>query len=112
MRSGSPARRKRRSYSSRWSGVERRLLVGRREDVGRTRPALLAEYEGHLARWPQPLGGIRTEGRAGFLEAQRTQQVAPEEAVLARDLLTLRHRSLNLPLVNRAGIEADARRPR
>src|SRR3954468_20421174 len=98
MRSGSPARRKRRSYS----GVESSLLVGGREGVGRARATLLAEDEGHLARWPQPLRGIRAKGRAGLVETQGAEQIAPEEAILARDLLTLRHPPNDLHLVNRA----------
>src|SRR4051794_18318020 len=109
MRSGSPARRKRRSYSASALGVERRLLVGRGEGVGRARAALLAEDERHLARWAQPLRGIRAEGRAGLVEAQRAQQVAPEEAIVARDLLTLRHASNILRVVSEAGIEPDPR---
>src|SRR4051812_19127467 len=114
MRSGSPARRKRRSYaaSSTTSGVERRLLVGRREGERRARAPLVAEDEGHLARWPKALRGIRAKGRARFVQAQGAQQVAPEEAILARDLLTLRH-PLNRPSPRGpSGIEADARRGR
>src|SRR3954467_6069670 len=97
MSRGSPARRKRRSYS----GVESSLLVGRREGERRARPALLAEDERPLARWAKALGGIGTEGRARFVEVQRAQQIAPEEALLARHLLTLRHPAYDLRLVDR-----------
>src|SRR3954447_10186451 len=106
MRSGTPAPRHPRPYSSR---EERTLLGGPR---ARARPAggtVLAEGEGHLARWAQPLRGIRAEGRAGLVEAQRAQQVAPEEAIVARDLLTLRHPSNILRVVSEAGIEPDPR---
>src|SRR3954447_23326530 len=99
MSRGSPARRKRRSYS----GVESSLLVGRREGERRARPALLAEDERHLPRWAEALGGIRTKGRARFVKVQRAQQIAPEEALLARHLLTLRHPSNTLRLVDRRG---------
>src|SRR3954470_2850845 len=99
MRRGSPARRKRRSYS----GVESSLLVGRREDEGGgAHSALVAEDEAHLARRPQPLGSVRAEGRASLVLAQGAQQIAPEVAILAGDRLALRHPVHALQLVDRA----------
>src|SRR4051795_7474038 len=72
--------------------VTLRLLLRAGERVGGARATLLAEDELELARRPQPLRGVRPEGRARLVQAQRAQQVAPEETRFARDLARLRHR--------------------
>src|SRR3954447_6560057 len=72
--------------------VTLRLLLRAGERVGGARATLLAEDELELARRPQPLRGVRPEGRARLVQAQRAQEVAPEEACFARHLARLRHR--------------------
>src|SRR5215207_5581730 len=66
--------------------VERRLLLGAGEGPRGLRAALLAEGEAQLPRRPQALGMVGPEGRAGLVEGQRAERVAPEVAGLARDL--------------------------
>ncbi len=66
------------------AGVQRRLLLRRGKRPGRARAALLTEHEPQLRRRAQ-LGIVGTEGRAGLVQVERAEQVAPEEAVLATD---------------------------
>src|SRR5436309_3148462 len=88
--------------------MELRLLLRGREGVGGARPALLAEGEAQLARWAEPLGGVGAERRAGLVETQSAQHVAPEEACLARHLAALRHLPRRPPISSAATIQADA----
>jgi hypothetical protein len=74
------------TLTHRRSCVEGGLLMGGGEGPRRARPALLAELEAHLTRRAQALWVVRPERRAGFIEAQRAQAVALEEAVLASRL--------------------------
>src|SRR4051812_21593837 len=71
--------------------VALRLLLRGRERIGGPGGALLAEDEAQLLRRPQPLGVVRTEGRARLVEVQGAEQIAMEEARLARHLAALRH---------------------
>jgi NhaP-type Na+/H+ or K+/H+ antiporter len=86
--------------------VQRRLLLGGRERPGRLRAPLLAEVEPQLARWPQTVRMVRAERRARLVQIERAEKVAPEVALIARDLLrrasTIRHCPCLLPLVLRS----------
>src|SRR4051794_4309424 len=77
------------------SAMERGLLLRRGERPRRLRAALLAEGEAQLARRAQTVGVVGPEGRARLVEVERTEEVAPEVALLARHLLrgsaNLRH---------------------
>jgi hypothetical protein len=80
-----------------YSSVKRSLLLGRGKCPCGTRAALLTEDEPQLlGRGELCLGG--TKRGAGLGELQRTEQVAPEVAVIACDLacgsLALRSRHL------------------
>src|SRR4051794_10456855 len=84
------------------SGVQRGLLLCRREGPDGLGAPLLAEGEAQLARRAQALRPVRAERRARLLEGQRAQRVASEVARLARDLLPcrdpLRHAFVVLPI--------------
>src|SRR5439155_14391014 len=54
------------------------------------------------------LGGVGAERRTGLVEAERAQQVALEEARLARHLAALCHLPRRPPTSFAASIEADA----
>src|SRR5215218_1724414 len=67
--------------------VQRSLLLRARQRPRDLAAPLLAEHEAHLLRRAQPVRVVGAERRAGSVAVQRAQHVAPEEAVLAADLL-------------------------
>src|SRR3954453_6563655 len=83
------------------SGVQRGLLLCRREGPDRLGAPLLAEGEAQLARRAQALRAVRAGRRARPPQGQSAQRVASEVARLARDLLPcrdpLRHALVVLP---------------
>ena len=78
-------------------GVQRRLLLSRRERPRGLAAALLAEDEAQLARRPQPLRMVGAERRAGLVECECAQSVAPEEAIVATHLPRLHVPCCQLP---------------
>jgi hypothetical protein len=64
-------------------GVQRNLLVGRGERPRDLHAALLAKDEPELARGPEPVGMVGSEGRAGPGLRDRAEQVLVKEAVFA-----------------------------
>src|SRR6185295_19035632 len=82
-------------YAGPRSAVQRGLLLRGRERPRRLRAPLLAEVEPQLPRRAQSVGMVGPERRARFVVIERTQEVALEVAVLARNLLrgspNLRH---------------------
>ena len=72
------------TLTRRASAVKRGLLLCAGKRPGGARALLLAEVEPQLLRRAQPVGMIGAEGRAGSLELERAEQVAPEVAVVAR----------------------------
>jgi hypothetical protein len=66
----------------RLSGMQRDLLVGRRERPGHLLAAFLTEYESQLAGRPQAVRVGRPEGSARPLVGDRAQKILTEEAVL------------------------------
>ncbi len=65
--------------------MQRGLLLCRGERPGGSRTALLAKDEAQLLRWFE-LRLARTEGRAGLIQLERTEEVDAEEALIAADL--------------------------
>ena len=65
--------------------VQRRLFLRGGEGPGGARALLLAKDEAQLLRRPE-LSGIGTEGGTGLGEIEGAEQVAPEEALIARHL--------------------------
>lgn len=64
--------------------MQRRLLLCRGKRPSRAGAALLPEHESQLLRRSQ-LSLVGAKGGAGLVQVERTQQVAPEEAVIATD---------------------------
>src|SRR3954447_10758358 len=87
-----------------------RLLLRARERVGGAGGALLAEDEAQLLGRAQAVRGVRPEGRAWLVEAQRAQQIGMKEARLARHLAALRHVLHRPPSALRMGMESPPRR--
>jgi hypothetical protein len=81
--------------------VKRGLLCRRRERPGDLQPSVGSEYEPQLARRPQTLGPVGTEGRARTILIHGAQPVALKEALLTARLLNcsaFRHYPVNSPL--------------
>src|SRR3954454_144797 len=87
-----------------------RLLLRARERVGGAGGALLAEDEPQLLERAQAVRGVRSEGRARLVEAQRAEQIAMKEARLARHLAALRHVLRRPTSALRMGMESPPRR--
>ncbi len=64
--------------------MQRRLFLRGGKCPGRARSPLLPEHESQLL-WRSQLGLVGAKRRAGLVQVKRTQQIAPEEAVLATD---------------------------
>jgi hypothetical protein len=96
-------------------GVQRDLLVGRRERPRDLHAALLAKDEPELARGAEPVGMVGSEGGARPGLRERAEQVLVKEAVFAAGLCDpgpcLCHSSYLVPVMFRTkrliAIKAD-----
>src|SRR5437764_11305936 len=78
-------------------GVQRHLLLSRREGPRDLQPPFLLKDKPHLARRTKALGAGRTVGRARSRTRQRTEQVLMKEAALTARLVGLGAPRCHLP---------------
>ena len=75
------------------------MLIFRRRSPQFLAPALLAEYEPHLARRSQSLRRVGPEGRARLVELERAEAVPPDETI-SKPIPTSRRASSVTPVLS------------